>query len=300
MESIANKTILVTGAGGRTGLVVVKKLLLQGICNVRALIRSDQSKSKLINYLDELGLANSAKLIVCFGDITKKDQLVEPMAGVDALIICSSAAPKLDYWSMPMMMIRRYIFQDKTASPSFTYNDAIPEIVDWVGQKNQIDVAINSTTVKHVVVVGSMGGTMENHFLNRMGNGNILLWKRKAELYLMESGLTYTILHPGGLISEDKVSKSGDREILIGIDDTLLQSENRSIPIVDVAEICVQSLTTKKTFNRNFDLSSNATSKDHIFTTLDKLMDELGEGKNCDYSKPDLPQSEALILLSKL
>ncbi len=33
---------------------------------------------------------------------------------------------------------------------------------------------------------------------------------------------------------------------------------------------------------------------------LIKLMDELGEGKNCDYSKPDLPQSEALILLSKL
>lgn len=38
-----------------------------------------------------------------------------------------------------------------------------------------------------------------NHFLNKMGNnGNILQWKRKAEQYLIASGLTYTIIHPGG------------------------------------------------------------------------------------------------------
>lgn len=30
------------------------------------------------------------------------------------------------------------------------------------------------------------------------GDGNILLWKRKAEQYLMSSGLKYTIIHPGG------------------------------------------------------------------------------------------------------
>jgi uncharacterized protein YbjT (DUF2867 family) len=30
----------------------------------------------------------------------------------------------------------------------------------------------------------------------------ILLWKRRAERYLIDSGLNYTIIHPGGLIDE--------------------------------------------------------------------------------------------------
>ncbi len=35
--------------------------------------------------------------------------------------------------------------------------------------------------------------------LNKIGdNGNILQWKRKSEKYLIASGLTYTIVHPGG------------------------------------------------------------------------------------------------------
>lgn len=42
--------------------------------------------------------------------------------------------------------------------------------------------------MKHVVVVGSMGGTNENHMLNSIGNGKILIWKRKAEQYLIDSG----------------------------------------------------------------------------------------------------------------
>lgn len=73
-----------------------------------------------------------------------------------------------------------------------------------------------------------MGGTDKNNFLNTIGNGNILvsntcgavalpcslthvpvahcasqLWKRKAEKYLINSGLNYTIVHPGGLIDEE-------------------------------------------------------------------------------------------------
>jgi uncharacterized protein YbjT (DUF2867 family) len=43
-----------------------------------------------------------------------------------------------------------------------------------------------------------MGGTQPDNFLNTMGNGNILLWKRKAEEHLIASGIDYTIIHPGG------------------------------------------------------------------------------------------------------
>ena len=34
--------------------------------------------------------------------------------------------------------------------------------VDWLGQKTQIDLA-RDAGVKHIVIVGSMGGTDENH-----------------------------------------------------------------------------------------------------------------------------------------
>ncbi|EOA23094.1 hypothetical protein CARUB_v10003881mg [Capsella rubella] len=45
--------------------------------------------------------------------------------------------------------------------------------VDWIGQKNQIDAA-KVAGVKHIVLVGSMGGTNQDHPLNKLGNGNIL------------------------------------------------------------------------------------------------------------------------------
>jgi hypothetical protein len=43
-----------------------------------------------------------------------------------------------------------------------------------------------------------MGGTDPENRLNKIGGGNILVWKRKAEIYLVNSGLPYTIVHPGG------------------------------------------------------------------------------------------------------
>lgn len=36
-------------------------------------------------------------------------------------------------------------------------------------------VSAKTTGVKHVVLVGSMGGTNSNHPLNSLGNGNILV-----------------------------------------------------------------------------------------------------------------------------
>lgn len=74
-----------------------------------------------------------------------------------------------------------------------------------------------STGVKKIVLVSSMGGTQLDNFLNTMGGGgsagqaNILLWKRKAEMYLVASGVDYTVVHPGGLLNKD----GGKRELLV-------------------------------------------------------------------------------------
>ena len=109
----------------------------------------------------------------------------------------------------------------------------------------------------HVVICSSVGGTDPDHIQNRIGRvtsttktgkeeedgttsstdttttgGNILRWKRKAEMYLSDSGLPYTIVHPGGLLNE----AGGKRELVVGVDDVTegTGSDNRSIPREDV------------------------------------------------------------------
>ena len=58
--------------------------------------------------------------------------------------------------------------------------------------------------MKRVVLISSMGGSDENNPLNRLGGGKVLVWKRVAEEYLIDSkSFTYTILHPGGLIDDE-------------------------------------------------------------------------------------------------
>merc|ERR1719436_889931 len=106
-----------------------------------------------------------------------------------------------------------------------------------------------------------MGGTDASHMLNLIGRktlpdgqvegGNILLWKRKAEMYLIDSGLPYTIVHPGGLINEP----GGKREIVIGVDDDISKG-TRLIPRDDVAEVLVQAVLHSSYRGRSFDIRS--------------------------------------------
>ncbi|KAF2602358.1 hypothetical protein F2Q70_00024903 [Brassica cretica] len=123
--------------------------------------------------------------------------------------------------------------------------------VDWIGQKNQIDAA-KAAGVKQIVLVGSMGGTNINHPLNNIGNANILVWKRKAEQYLADSGIPYTIIRAGGL--QDK--EGGIRELLVGKDDELLETETRTIARADVAEVCIQALQLEEARFKALDLAS--------------------------------------------
>ena len=60
----------------------------------------------------------------------------------------------------------------------------------------------------------------------------------------------YTIIHPGGLTDK----KGGEKQIVFGVDDKLLQEKVRSIPRQDVAEVCVQSLSVESAWNRSFDI----------------------------------------------
>lgn len=102
------------------------------------------------------------------------------------------------------------------------------------------------------MVIGSMGGQNPNHMLNSLGNGKILIWKRKGEEYLSQSGIPYTIIRAGGL--QDKAG--GVREIVVGKDDELLNTDTKAITREDVAELAVQALLVEEAKNKAFDVAS--------------------------------------------
>ena len=119
--------------------------------------------------------------------------------------------------------------------------------------------------------------TVYTHIHTILYTGNILLWKRKAEQYLISSGIPYTIIHPGGLL--DKTG--GIREIVFGIDDNLLKSTTRSIPREDVADVCIASLSQKGAINRAFDITSKEPGEGEVTEDWQKFFSQEG---NCKYN----------------
>ena len=128
------------------------------------------------------------------GDISNDADLAELVRGVDALVILTSAVPKPKVLSIFKAIVSKVLPWMENRRPEFYFPDGgSPSQVDWLWQKAQIDAAA-AAGVKKVVLVSSMGGTQIDNFLNTMGAGgdvgdaNILLWKRKAEMHLVASG----------------------------------------------------------------------------------------------------------------
>ncbi|MBE9156370.1 SDR family oxidoreductase [Nodosilinea sp. LEGE 06152] len=240
--------VLVTGATGRTGAIVVQKLQQRPEQFVaRGFARSEAKVKELFGTTEGVYL----------GDIGDPDRLKAALEGCDALVILTSAVPQMKAPPEPGQQ------------PEFVYAEGgTPEQVDYQGQLNQIGAA-RAVGVKHIVLVGSMGGTNEQHPLNRMANGNILIWKRKAEAYLIGSGIDYTIIRAGGLQDQP----GGQRELIVGKDDALLANPPdgvpTSIPRADVAEVVVQALIAPNARNKAFDVISKPAGTPGAVVTTD-------------------------------
>lgn len=241
------KRVLVTGATGRTGSLVLKKLRDEPEFEAVGFARSPSKAEELFGSTEGFVI----------GDIKDKSSLNSTISGCDALVILTSAVPKM---VTPPSEGQR---------PEFEFAPGgLPEEVDWIGQKNQIDAA-ETAGVKHIVLVGSMGGTNPDHPLNRMGNGNILVWKRKAEQYLIDSGIDYTIIRAGGLLDE----QGGVRELLVGKDDALSKDPPDGIPTFiprsDVASVVVEALKQPNARNKAFDIISKPEDATDAVVTTD-------------------------------
>lgn len=245
VQAMSLKRVVVSGAGGRTGSLVFNKLVDTKLFEVVGLVRSAPSAKKLSG--------GGTILEVDTMDETKVSNAFE---GANLAVLCTSAVPKIKWWSLIKMFVLRLF--GRKAQPEFYFQrNGDPYNVDWLGAKNQIDAAVKAG-VEHFVFLSSMGGTDPNHFLNTIGktkedpkSGRILQWKRMAEEYLIKSGLPYTIIHPGGLTDKP----GGKGEVLLGVDDELMKGSVRTIPREDVADVIVGALMAGSAAqNRSIDI----------------------------------------------
>ncbi len=136
------------------------------------------------------------------------------------------------------------------AKPSF--DPTGPYKVDFEGTKNLVDAA-KAKGIEHFVFVSSLCTSQLFHPLNLFWL--ILVWKKQAEEYIQKSGLTYTIVRPGGLKNEDNPNS-----IVMQSADTLFDG---SIPREKVAQVCVEALFEPAAGNKIVEIVAKpeATSK---------------------------------------
>ena len=183
--------ILVAGATGKTGRIITQKLLDRGDFP-RILIRNQDLAKELFGDQVE----------VFIGDVRQPENLTPAMKDVDIVISAIGA-------STPV-------------------GKNCPKRVDYEGVVNLIKSA-KASQVKRFILISSISVTHQNHPMNCFGK--ILKWKLEGENALRESGLSYAIIRPGGLIED-----SGDQKLfLFDQGDKILGTISRSA----LAETCL-------------------------------------------------------------
>lgn len=218
LAATADELVLVAGATGKTGRLIVEQLRSQGY-KVRAFVRDTERARKTLR--EVLGEDPGEHLEFAEGDVRDPESVSRAMDGV-TLVITSIGATQKE-------------------------GENSPEFVDYGGVKNLADAAV-AADVGQFVLISSMGVTHEDHVLNRI-MGNVLIWKLRGEDHLRASGLNYTIVRPGGLYNEP----GGEQLIVFEQGDNVKQV---TITRADVANICVAALRYPEARNRTFEVYS--------------------------------------------
>jgi len=129
---------------------------------------------------------------------------------------------------------------------------------DFVGNKNLIDAAVASQANRFILISsigsGNSAQALPPNVLETLAP--LLKEKAQAEEHLVNSGLKYTVIRPGGLVSESAT----EQEVL-----TADPAIAGSIPRAGVAQLAVQCLGSAKAVNQilsAIDLSMQRTDKE--------------------------------------
>lgn len=220
-----NRTVLVTGATGRTGSLLYKELQKRGE-TVRAFVR-DAEKAKEV--LGCKSCDESEGIYV--GDVTDIESLQHAMADgtVTTLAVAIGADPK--------------------SSPEIQKAIEFDSVVSSVRSLGM--AATKGETSLRVVFCSSMGTETP---VPKFG-GTILHWKLNAEAFLASSGIQSTIVKPCGLPS-DMAGKNST--LVVGHHGAITEgSDYHTISREDLASVMAEAVQYKKHCgNLRFDLCS--------------------------------------------
>jgi uncharacterized protein YbjT (DUF2867 family) len=208
----------VAGATGQTGRHIVAELVKRNI-PVRVLVRNLELAKQVLPPEVELVLGN----VLNAGAL--ENALTDAIADCDVLICATGAKPSL--------------------------NALEPYLVDYIGTKNLINAA-KTKNIQHFAIVSSLCVSKFLHPLNLFWL--VLFWKKQAEQYLQASGLTYTIVRPGGLLNREK-----EGGLVLSGADTLFEG---SIPRTKVAEVTVDALFEASAKNKVIEIVVSADVSD--------------------------------------
>jgi len=151
--------MLVAGATGLTGRIIVNKLIKTGVKPL-VLVRNLEKAQNLFGDAVEFHQ----------GDLREPETLLSALSGIKTVISAVG-----------------------TRTP---VGKNCPKKVDFEGVANLVHAA-ELKNVQRFILISSIAVTHPEHPLNCFGK--ILDWKFKGEEVLRQSGLNYTIIRPGGL-----------------------------------------------------------------------------------------------------
>jgi uncharacterized protein YbjT (DUF2867 family) len=252
-----SERVLVVGATGGVGQLVVAKLLEKGYI-VRVLSRSAQKAQQMFGDRVEIAV----------GDIRQAATLPAAMPEVTHIICCTGTtafpSARWDFELSPQTGLQRWqqwgkIYFDAAYRQAKAQNS--PEKVDAEGVAHLVQAA--PPDLKRFVYVSSCGVERKDkppyNLLNAYG---VLDAKQQGEQAIAKSGLPYTIIRPGRLIdgpytSYDlntllKATTGGKQGVAIGTGDQLSGQTSR----IDVAAACVECLSHPVTVRKVFEIIS--------------------------------------------
>ncbi|HAG80930.1 MAG TPA: NAD(P)-dependent oxidoreductase [Cyanobacteria bacterium UBA12227] len=141
--------------------------------------------------------------------------LVQQNQKVKALLRSEDSRPELEAMGINVVMgdaldavaVEQAIMGDKPIHAIISTIGGLPkdgERADYLGNKNLIDAAVK-TNIQKFILISSIGSAesaiaIPPQALETLKS--VLIEKEQAEKYLIASGLTYTVIRPGGLKSE--------------------------------------------------------------------------------------------------
>ena len=204
MSKTAKNRVLVVGGTRGAGRLIVR-LLLERACDVRVLARD---RAKACAELD-------AAVEVVAGDLTKPDTLAAALRDVDHVIF-TAGAPSGRY--APESLVK-----------ATDYNGVIDTLAaaQSTGFRGRF-VYLNSIGIRTPSLAG---------FLINLLKRNTLLWRRRVEDRIRNSGLDYTIIRVGFLLDRP----AGEHAVNVSQGALPLALRNR-IARADVAEAFVEAM----------------------------------------------------------